>query len=50
MKCQAIRDSFLGFFEERGHLIMPSAPLITDDPTTLFTVAGMQPYIAAFRG
>ncbi len=50
MKCQEIRDSFLDFFEERGHLIMPSAPLVTDDPTTLFTVAGMQPYIAAFRG
>ncbi len=50
MKCQEIRDSFLGFFEERGHRIMPSAPLVTDDPTTLFTVAGMQPYIAAFRG
>ncbi len=50
MKCQEIRDSFLGFFAERGHLIVPSAPLVTDDPTTLFTVAGMQPYIAAFRG
>ena len=50
MKCQEIRDSFLGFFAERGHLIMPGAPLVTDDPTTLFTVAGMQPYIAAFRG
>ena len=50
MKCQEIRDSFLGYFEERGHLIMPSAPLVTDDPTTLFTVAGMQPYIPAFRG
>ncbi|MGC9319487.1 MAG: alanine--tRNA ligase, partial [Armatimonadota bacterium] len=50
MKCQEIRDSFLGFFEDRGHRIMPSAPLVTDDPTTLFTVAGMQPYIKAFRG
>ncbi len=50
MKCQEIRDSFLGYFEDRGHLVMPSAPLITDDPTTLFTVAGMQPYIGAFRG
>ncbi len=50
MKCQEIRDSFLGFFAERGHLVMPSAPLVLDDPTTLFTVAGMQPYIRAFRG
>ncbi|NLO07340.1 MAG: alanine--tRNA ligase [candidate division WS1 bacterium] len=50
MNCQEIRDSFLGYFEERGHLILPSAPLVTDDPTTLFTVAGMQPFVGAFRG
>ncbi len=50
MKCQDIRDSFLGYFEERGHLVMPSAPLVLDDPTTLFTTAGMQPYIKAYRG
>ncbi|MFW5867255.1 MAG: alanine--tRNA ligase, partial [Armatimonadota bacterium] len=50
MKCQQIRESFLGFFEERGHLILPSTPLLTDDPTTLFTVAGMQPFVGAFRG
>ena len=50
MKCQQIRDSFLGFFEDRGHLILPSTPLVTDDPTTLFTVAGMQPFVGAFRG
>ena len=50
MTCQEIRESFLSFFEERGHLVMPSAPLVIDDPTTLFTSAGMQPYIKAFRG
>jgi len=50
MKCQEIRESFLGFFEERDHLVMPSAPLVLDDPSSLFTSAGMQPYIMAFRG
>ncbi|MCD6359886.1 MAG: hypothetical protein J7M38_03410, partial [Armatimonadetes bacterium] len=50
MKCQQIRESFLGYFEDRGHLVMPSAPLVLDDPTTFFTTAGMQPYIRAFRG
>lgn len=48
---QEIRQRFLGFFEERGHLIRPSAPLVLrDDPTSLFTSAGMQPYMAAYRG
>lgn len=46
-----IRQLFLGFFEERGHLIRPSAPLVLpDDATSLFTSAGMQPYMAAYRG
>lgn len=48
---QEIRELFLSFFEQRGHLIMPSAPLVLrDDPTSLFTSAGMQPYMAAYRG
>lgn len=48
---QEIRQLFLGFFEDRGHLIRPSAPLVLrDDPTSLFTSAGMQPYMAAYRG
>ncbi|MEI6500130.1 MAG: alanine--tRNA ligase, partial [Armatimonadota bacterium] len=39
------------FFQERGHLSRPSAPLVlTDDATSLFTSAGMQPYMAAYRG
>ena len=50
MKVQELRESFLSFFEEREHLIMPSAPLLLDDPSSLFTSAGMQPYIRAFRG
>ena len=48
---QEIRELFLGFFQERGHLIRPSAPLVLpDDATSLFTSAGMQPYMAAYRG
>ncbi|MCE5237247.1 alanine--tRNA ligase [bacterium] len=48
---QEIRQLFLSFFEERGHLVRPSAPLVLrDDPTSLFTSAGMQPYMAAYRG
>ncbi len=42
MKSDEIRDSFLRFFEERGHRRMPGAPLVPPgDPTLLFTSAGM---------
>ena len=51
LKTQEIRELFTGFFQERGHLIRPSAPLVLpDDATSLFTSAGMQPYMAAYRG
>lgn len=50
MRVQELREAFLNYFRGRDHLVMPSAPLVLDDPTTLFTSAGMQPYIRAFRG
>ncbi len=45
-----IREEFLDFFKERGHLIQPSAPLSINDPTLLFTIAGMVPLKAFFLG
>src|SRR5919199_973919 len=47
-----LREGFLSFFEERGHVRRPSASIIPppDDPTTLFIVAGMQPMKRWFLG
>ncbi|MDO5557611.1 MAG: alanine--tRNA ligase [Clostridia bacterium] len=46
-----IKQIFLKFFEERGHKIIPSAPIIPEnDPTCLFNVAGMQPLVPYFKG
>ena len=46
-----IREAFLNFFAERGHLIQPSASLIPqDDPTLLLIGAGMAPFKPFFTG
>jgi len=46
-----IRERFFKFFEERGHVRLPSAPLVLkDDPSVLFTSAGMQPLVPYFNG
>jgi alanyl-tRNA synthetase len=47
-----LREGFLSFFEERGHLRCPSASLVprADDDTTLLTSAGMQPQMPFFLG
>jgi alanyl-tRNA synthetase len=52
MKANEIRDTFLRFFAERGHEIVPSASLVppTDDPSVLLTTAGMQPFKPMFLG
>lgn len=51
MNTQEIRNAYLKFFEERGHKVIRRAPLVLhDDPTTLFTGAGMQPLMPYLLG
>jgi len=45
-----IREKYLQFFEGKGHLRLPSYSTVAPDPTTLFTVAGMQPFKDQFMG
>ncbi|WP_412029634.1 alanine--tRNA ligase [Deinococcus yunweiensis] len=45
-----IREKYLQFFQSKGHLHLPSYSTIAPDPTTLFTVAGMQPFKEQFMG
>ncbi|MEO1654581.1 MAG: alanine--tRNA ligase, partial [Bacteroidota bacterium] len=51
MKAQEIRQKFLDFFREKGHEIVPSAPLVVkNDPTLMFTNAGMNQFKDYFLG
>ena len=51
MNTQEIRKAYLDFFAERGHAVVPRAPLVLQgDPTTLFTGSGMQPMIPYLLG
>jgi len=51
MTSQEIRESFLGFFKEKEHSIVPSAPMVVkDDPTLMFTNAGMNQFKDWFLG
>jgi len=50
MKTADIRQRWLDFFGERSHTVVPSASLVSDDPTLLFTVAGMVPFVPYLTG
>ncbi len=51
MKAIEIRNKYLNFFKAHGHKIIPSAPLIPEnDPSVLFTTAGMQPLVPYLLG
>src|SRR5271170_7465707 len=51
MTSNEIRASFLKFFEQNGHRVVPSSPLVPgDDPTLLFTNAGMNQFKDLFLG
>ncbi|MFI5086456.1 MAG: alanine--tRNA ligase-related protein, partial [Actinomycetales bacterium] len=45
MKSQEIARRWLEFFAAKGHTVVPSASLVSSDPSLLFTVAGMVPFI-----
>ncbi len=51
MKAIEIRNKYLKFFEKHGHKVIPSSPLIPEnDPSVLFTTAGMQPLVPYLLG
>ncbi|MGI6169148.1 MAG: alanine--tRNA ligase-related protein, partial [Christensenellales bacterium] len=51
MKSYELRDKFLNFFSSKGHAVIKSASLIPDnDPTVLFTTAGMHPLVPYLMG
>ncbi|HUD09066.1 MAG TPA: alanine--tRNA ligase, partial [Candidatus Saccharimonadales bacterium] len=51
MTANELRQKYLDFFKEKGHAIIPSAPLVPEnDPTVLFTTAGMHPLVPFLMG
>ena len=48
---ESLREMYLGFFKSKGHAVIPSASLIPEnDPTVLFTTAGMHPLVPYLLG
>ncbi|WP_350349782.1 alanine--tRNA ligase [Agromyces sp. G08B096] len=50
MQTAEISRRYIDYFAERGHTVVPSASLVSDDPTLLFTVAGMVPFVPYLTG
>ena len=51
MKANELRKKYLEFFKSKGHAIIPSASLIPEnDPSVLFTTAGMHPLVPYLMG
>ncbi|OZG60224.1 alanine--tRNA ligase [Bifidobacterium lemurum] len=50
MRTSEIAKRYLDYFEKHDHLVVPSASLISPNPTTLFTIAGMVPFIPYLMG
>ncbi|SMH39429.1 alanyl-tRNA synthetase [Rathayibacter oskolensis] len=50
MQTADIRNRWLDFFGSRGHTVVPSASLVSEDPSLLFTVAGMVPFVPYLTG
>jgi len=50
MQTAEIHRRWLDFFAQRGHTVVPSASLISDDPSLMFTVAGMVPFVPYLTG
>jgi len=50
METADIQRRWLTYFADRGHTVVPSASLVSDDPTLMFTVAGMVPFIPYLTG
>jgi len=50
MRVDELRKRYLAFFADRDHKVLPSAPLVPNDPTLLFTAAGMVPFKDLFWG
>lgn len=50
MNSAEIAQRYLDFFEKNDHVIVPSASLVSDDPSLMFTVAGMVPFVPYLTG
>jgi alanyl-tRNA synthetase len=50
MTITEIREKFLNYFKSKGHTIVPSSSLLPDDPSVLFTTAGMQQFKPYYTG